>query len=47
MDEQDVRVRAEALCAALVAGDVDTVIADVSEELHHNLGEVLAERRMP
>ncbi len=47
MDEQDVRVRAEALCAALVGGDVDKVIADFSEELHHNLGEVLALLLLP
>lgn len=47
MDEQDVRVRAEALCAALVAGDVDKVIANFSEELHHNLGEVLALLLLP
>ena len=42
MDEQDVRDRAEAVCAALVAGDVDGAIATFSEELRRNLGEVLA-----
>jgi len=42
MDEQDVRDHAEALCAALVAGDVDRVTEDFSDELRRNLGEVLA-----
>jgi hypothetical protein len=47
MDEQAVRDRAEALCAAAVAGDIDRVIADFSEELRHNLGEVLALLPLP
>jgi len=42
MDEQDVRDRAEAVCAALVAGDVDGAIEAFSDELRRNLGEVLA-----
>jgi hypothetical protein len=41
MDEQDVRDRAEAVCTALVAGDVDGAIGAFSEELRRNLGEVL------
>jgi hypothetical protein len=47
MDEQDVRERAEALCAAAVAGDIDRVIEDFSQELRHNLGEVLALLPLP
>jgi len=47
MDEQDVRDRAEALCAAAVAGDIDRVIEDFSAELRHNLGEVLALLPLP
>lgn len=47
MDEQDVRDRAEAFCAAAVAGDIDRVIADFSAELSHNLGEVLALLPLP
>ncbi len=47
MDEEDVRGRAEALCAALVAGDVDRVTADFSSELRQNLGEVLALLLLP
>jgi hypothetical protein len=42
MEEQDVRARAEALCAALVGGDVDRAMADVSDELRRNLGEVIS-----
>ncbi len=47
MEEQDVRDRAEALCAAVVAGDIDRVIEDFSQELRHNLGEVLALLPLP
>lgn len=47
MEEHDVRERAEALCAALVAGDVERVIKDFSTELRHNLGEVLALLLLP
>jgi hypothetical protein len=42
MDESMVREHAEAFGAALVAGDVDRAIADLSDELHRNLGEVLS-----
>ena len=42
MDEQDVRARAEALCAALVSGDIGLATADFSAELRRNLGEVIA-----
>ena len=42
MDETAVRGRAEALATALVEGDVDRAIADFSEQLRRNLGEVLA-----
>jgi hypothetical protein len=41
MEEQDVRARAEALCAALVAGDIGLATEDFSKELRQNLGEVL------
>ena len=42
MDEQDVRARAEALCAALVSGDIEQATTDFSAELRRNLGEVVA-----
>lgn len=47
MDELHVREHAESLCSALVAGDIDRVTEDLSEELRHNLGEVLALFTLP
>lgn len=47
MDEPRVRERAQALCDALVAGDVDQAIGELSEELRRNLGEVLALLPLP
>ena len=47
MEAQDVRARAEAMCAALVAGDIDAATADVSDELRRNLGEVIALLPLP
>jgi hypothetical protein len=47
MEEQDVREHAEALCAALVAGDIERATADFSTELRQHLGEVLALLPLP
>jgi hypothetical protein len=47
MEEQDVRDRAEALCTALVAGDIESATADFSDELRRNLGEVVAMLPLP
>ena len=47
MDESRLRERAESLCSALVSGDIDRVTEDFSEELRHNLGEVLALFTLP
>jgi len=47
MDEQQVRERAEAVCAAIVAGDVSRMSEDISKELKQNLGEVLALLPLP
>jgi hypothetical protein len=47
MDEPTVRARADAACAALVAGDMDGVIAALSDELRRNLGEVMALLPLP
>jgi hypothetical protein len=41
MDEQAVREHAHAMADAIVAGDVDRAIEDVSPELRRNLGEVI------
>ena len=47
MEEQDVRARAEALCTALVAGDIGRATEDFSKELRQHLGEVLALLPLP
>jgi hypothetical protein len=47
MQEQDVREHADALCAALVAGDVGRAIEEFSKELRANLGEVLVLLPLP
>ena len=47
MIDDDVRERAQAMCDALVAGDVERATADFSEQLRRNLGEVLALLPLP
>ena len=47
MDETQVRERAEAVCAALVTGDVGKATEDFSKELRQNLGEVVALLPLP
>jgi hypothetical protein len=47
LDEETVRDHARAMCEALVGGDVDRAIADFSDELRRNLGEVLALLPLP
>ena len=47
MEEQDVRARAEAMCAALVVGDVGLATEAFSKELRQNLGEVIVLLPLP
>ena len=47
MDDQAVREHAQALCDALVAGDIESATKDFSKELRQNLGEVLALLPLP
>jgi hypothetical protein len=47
MDEPAVRTRAQAMCDALAAGDIDQATGDFSPELRRNLGEVLALMPLP
>ena len=47
MDDQAVRTHAQAHLDALMAGDVDRAIEDLSEELRRNLGEVMAMLPLP
>jgi hypothetical protein len=47
MDDEAVRERAQALCDALVAGDIDRATTDFSPELRKHLGEVLGLLPLP
>ena len=47
MEEPQVRERADAMCAALVAGDVGKATEAFSKELRQNLGEVVALLPLP
>ncbi len=47
MDEQTVRDAAEVVCQAIVAGDVDRVIEQLSRELRQNIGEVVSLLPLP
>jgi hypothetical protein len=47
MNEEGVRSSAELVGAALVAGDIDTAIGYLSDELKRNLGEVVALLPLP
>lgn len=47
LTEDEVRERAQAFGDALVAGDVDRAIQDLSDELRRNVGEVIALLPLP
>lgn len=47
MDAQTVRDHADAQCAALLAGDIDTAFKDLSSQLRQNMGEVIAQIPLP
>lgn len=47
MDEEAIRGRAQAMCAALVAGDIGVATEDFSKELKQHLGEVLSLLPLP
>jgi hypothetical protein len=47
MNEQQVRDQAQAVCDALVAGDVDQVVASFSEQLRSNAGTTIALLPLP
>ena len=47
MDDQIVREHAQSFCDALLAGDIDRAIGFLSQELHRNLGEVIAPLPLP
>jgi hypothetical protein len=47
MDDDAVREHAQAMCDALVAGDIDRATTDFSPELRKHLGEVLSLLPLP
>jgi hypothetical protein len=47
MTEDEVRDRVDAICQALVAGDVGQIVAVLSDELQRNPGEVVAMLPLP
>jgi len=47
MNEEEVRASAQQVADALVAGDVETAISHLSDELRRNLGEVVALLPLP
>ena len=47
MDEEAIRGRAQALCSALVSGDIGRATEDFSRELRQNLGEVVSLLPLP
>jgi hypothetical protein len=47
MDDDVIREHAQALCEALVAGDIEVATEHFSPELRRNLGEVLALLPLP
>jgi hypothetical protein len=47
MDEEVIRQHAQAMCDALVAGDIDRATEDFSKELRQHLGEVLSLLPLP
>jgi hypothetical protein len=47
IDEEGFREQAQALCAALIAGNVDLAIEAFSSELRQNLGEVISLLPLP
>ena len=47
MDEPAIRQHAQAMCDAIVAGDVDRAIEDFRPELRRNLGEVISLLPLP
>jgi hypothetical protein len=47
VDEEAIREHAQALCDALVAGDIDRATTDFSPELRKHMGEVLSLLPLP
>jgi hypothetical protein len=47
MDAEEVRSHAQAYCDALLAGNVDKAIEELSQELHQHVGELISQIPLP
>jgi hypothetical protein len=47
MDAEEVRSHAQAYCDALLAGNVDQAIEELSQELHQHVGELISQIPLP
>jgi hypothetical protein len=47
MDVETVRQHADAYCAALLAGDIGLASEEFSDQLKHNIGEVVSQLPLP
>ena len=47
MNQADVQARAQSLCDALIAGEIERAAEDFSQELRSHLGEVIAQLPLP
>jgi hypothetical protein len=47
MDEELVRQHAQAYCDALLAGNVDQAVEELSKELHQHIGEIVSQVPLP
>lgn len=47
MDAEEVRSHAQAYCDALLAGNVDRAVEELSQELHQHIGELISQIPLP
>jgi hypothetical protein len=47
MDTEVVREHAQAYCDALLAGDIDRAVEELSQELHQHIGEIVSQIPLP
>ncbi len=47
MDAEEVRSHAQAYCDALLAGNIDQAIEELSKELHQHVGELISQIPLP
>lgn len=47
MDAEVVRSHAQAYCDALLAGDIERAVEELSQELHQHIGELISQIPLP